>query len=345
MPGSQVYWHLCRSNSVVVKLFLDKGADPNMGRDLMGTPLMIRAGSARPTAAEGDEGRVAQLLISAGADIDYIHNDRPLTTALMLTAVSGSMKVAQTLLESGASLTARDTNGMSVLRYAAQGHHEAMVRLIINYIRQGKAPGTTVHAELDWRTPGDETPLMLALCGAMDCPFGVVAALLEHGVGSRQGHPTVVGSYPDAIQLAIGTYSLPIFRAVFKFCCPDENERWNSLGKTALPLAVALNQEDVVQYLLRKGANADGPAHRSGFKLGTPLHIAISEGYVEVVKVLLAHGTDVELVLQLQPNLIQDIQGTEGAKEMTELLVSRMCGGLLATYGPRKLRKRQKRCS
>lgn len=179
------------------------------------------------------------------------------------------------------------------------------------------------------------TPLMLALSGTLDCPFEVIAALLEHGVGSRQGHSTVVGPYPGAVQLAVGTYSLPVFRAVFKFCCLDEKERWNGLGKTALPLAVALNQADVVQYLLGKGADADGPAHRSGFKLGTPLHIAISEGYVEVAEVLLAHGADVELVLQLQPNLIQDIQGTEGAKEMTELLVSRISEDLLATYGPR----------
>ncbi|KAL2816436.1 ankyrin repeat-containing domain protein [Aspergillus cavernicola] len=65
-------------------------------------------------------------------------------------------------------------------------------------------------------------------------------------------------------------------------------ERGNRWGKTALSLAARCEAGDMVQCLLAAGANPNFYLHPPS----SPLNRAVFAGYVDIIKVLLAHGAD-----------------------------------------------------
>lgn len=65
-------------------------------------------------------------------------------------------------------------------------------------------------------------------------------------------------------------------------------------GQTAAMWAAAAGHKEVVQVLIDAGADFDTPLKRSGF---TPFFFAVREGQTGVVRLLLANGADVNLVM------------------------------------------------
>lgn len=69
-----------------------------------------------------------------------------------------------------------------------------------------------------------------------------------------------------------------------------ENQRLVDRQTTALMLAARKNNEKMVDFLLKKGANPDLASNSPG---QTPLHIAASQGYIEIVRLLLKKGASI----------------------------------------------------
>ncbi len=73
-------------------------------------------------------------------------------------------------------------------------------------------------------------------------------------------------------------------------CTPDLIRAWSPDGVTALHLACFYGQEDAVARLLEAGADPSARAHDEAGR--TPLEEAARTGQENIVRLLLAHGTE-----------------------------------------------------
>ena len=107
----------------VVQLLLDKGADPNEASTRMGfTPLH--------GAASGSHKYVVQLLLERGAEPNRITKDGYQETPLHLAAERGQLDVVKMLLDGGANSHATDYYGRTPMQQAADKGHSEVVKLL-----------------------------------------------------------------------------------------------------------------------------------------------------------------------------------------------------------------------
>jgi uncharacterized protein len=127
----------------MVRLLLDKGADPNGAMAIPDwTPIFW-------AATEG-ETEIVKLLLDKGADVN--REDRTKQTALYLAAVKRHWEVVKLLLDRGAHPDASDyEDGATALVMAAQDGNLEMAKLLLD-------KGADVNAT----AIGDETPLTYA---------------------------------------------------------------------------------------------------------------------------------------------------------------------------------------
>jgi ankyrin repeat protein len=186
-----------------------------------------------------------------------------------------------------------------VIKAANEGNRDALNRLLADD-----------PAIVNARTPQGETPLMAALYrGHID----FVDALLEAGTtldvfaAAALGRTDVLQELIAADPSLVGAYAYdgwtPLHLAAF-FGHRHVVERLiaagadlnaisrNGLKNTALNAAIAGKHPDVAMLLI--GAEADVTIADSGGY--TPFHIAAEEGFVPVVKALLARGADAHAV-------------------------------------------------
>lgn len=100
------------------------------------------------------------------------------------------------------------------------------------------------------------------------------------------------GEYLRAILAGVRSGHLNIINVLLQ----AKEESLQSLGmfqEEMLWEAVRHNQEGVIGMLLDNGVNVNAPPYADGRDHGTALHIAASQGYHQLVQILLNHGADV----------------------------------------------------
>ena len=120
-------------------------------------------------------------------------------------------------------------------------------------------------ADLNARTPVNETPLMLA------------AFFSEEG---QSGAGRGFERHERAVRMLV-----------------DAGAQIENLPHHYTPLAYAAykGNERIVQYLLERGARVDGDAQRGGTYVNTPLMMAAIQGHEHVVRILLRAGADTNI--------------------------------------------------
>jgi ankyrin repeat protein len=136
-----------KGNAEIVKLLLDKGADPNLAEGGGGTPLMyasmsdnsdcvrflLKAGAkvnAKDTDGVPSLQRASvycrpdsvKLLLQNRADPNATANDG--STAIMYAAREGNIEITRSLIAAGADVTKLDKDGYSALRWAREQKHK-----------------------------------------------------------------------------------------------------------------------------------------------------------------------------------------------------------------------------
>jgi hypothetical protein len=123
-----------------VQSWLERGLDPNMLADRIGTGLMIAAWEGNVPMME--------LFVARGADVNAVN--RKDETALMLAAWQGQLEAVRWLLERGARIN-RTGLKWSALHYAVFNGKDEVARYLLDR-------GAAINA----RSPNASTPLMMA---------------------------------------------------------------------------------------------------------------------------------------------------------------------------------------
>lgn len=260
--------------------------------------------------ARNRTGEIAEFLLTLGADLETRTEDGE--TPLMMALYDGKADSVRRLLARGASPVAKDKNGMTALMVAAyQGHKEAFKMLLDRYpggvsvnIRDNK--GRTA---LRWAAKGGNLPIvemLLArggLCHIVDSEgeTPLMSAARAGNVNMAQamlktGKARVTAQGFDGRTALIwamkgnryGNSQLAMVRLLVDNGAEVNAKAKN--GETAFSLAMEKKKNDVVSYLLDKGANAGGT------DIGNmSLMEAVRQNNLLVVKLLLRKGADTNM--------------------------------------------------
>ncbi|KAH7011275.1 hypothetical protein EDB80DRAFT_711484 [Ilyonectria destructans] len=122
-----------KDHDEIVRLLLEKGADPETENTIIGTKPLSWA------AARGHEGAV-KLLLEKGANIESSSSSG--WTPLLWAADNGHEAVVKLLLEKGANIESSASDGWTPLSRAANNGHEAVVNLL--QLHKGQSSSTTL---------------------------------------------------------------------------------------------------------------------------------------------------------------------------------------------------------
>ena len=283
-----------------VKLMLASGANPNQSGGELGNPL-------QSAAAWGNEAVVTTLLASgafvnqtggswhapiiaasrvhdpkiskaivcrllqAGANVKITTGNG--LTALHAAAYMGLTEVIECLLEHGAEINARDDDGRTPLYSACNGNNEEAIRALID-------KGADVNAV----SAIGMSPLHELAYHGSDA---LVNLLLDHGadVNARESHG-YTALHKAAWEGHISTIELLLSRGA------DVDAR-DVKDFTPLASAVMSGHTKAVAYLMTIGANT---LPMKNDRAWTLLHLASRDGHEDVIKFLLANGSDVNAV-------------------------------------------------
>ncbi|BCR89040.1 ankyrin repeat protein [Aspergillus chevalieri] len=192
-------------------------------------------------------------------------------TAVHAAAKRGDKEIIELLISQGADLEAKDAALMTALHYACEECHLDAIETLLNSKMNINAPGS------DKRTP--------LICAAAMGKLSAVELLLKKKASSRcideagmtslhwaafNGHTEIVSLLDQKKGLSAMT---------------------NIAGRTALHLSVMNSQFAVVELLLRKEDVSLEARCDSGL---TPLHYACIANNVEITRLLLTAGSDIE---------------------------------------------------
>jgi uncharacterized protein len=290
---------------------------------------LMGATAGRPPLIEavrnGDRDAVRGLL-QKGANVNEAEADG--TTALHWASYRDDPQSADTLLKGGANVNAANDLGATPLWIASQNGSESMVRRLLDAgakpnlaLLLGETPlmvaartGNPAVVELlaakgadvNARGPRNQTALMWAV--AQKHPE-VVKVLLAHGanVQARSASWTDVEAVPphgylpynkaiphgNDTALMFASLAGDVASAKLLVAAGANVNDTDAWGVSATTMAAHSKFEDLVEFLLEKGANPS--ADEAGF---SALHLAIMQRSTRMVSALLEHGANANAPLR-----------------------------------------------
>lgn len=245
-----------RNRSRHVQILLEHGAHIEAADDAGRTALTFAAG--------WEQHEVVKLLIDNGANVNHQSGDQQ-NTPLMAAARSGSLKCAKILLDNGALLEAKNSNGNTALFEASESNETEMLRLLIDR-------GCSMDGK---DNEGNTAMLKTVNAGHIEC----LQILIEAGATSGPSHHV----WELALLLAAEKGNVACLRLLLPKASPNVT---NGDGKTGVMLAVANGHIECARLLL--DAKADVDTIDSSGK--TALHHAAVHNQPECLKLLLDRG-------------------------------------------------------
>lgn len=347
---SALLWATYHSASDLAKELLAKGADPNVANGFGMTPLL--------QASRNGDVATLRALLDAGADLAQASRDGE--TPLMAAARAGSEPCVALLLERGADPNAAESmDEQTALMWAtAEGHHAIVDRLLA----AGADPNrkarvselSTRSMRTDFPTGGFAALHWAARNGDEALVRKLVAAGADVNLQNGDGaSPLMLAIVNDRFDLAGTLLELgadanegSLYQAIEMRDAPTD---WRARDGSRLRAnhPNTLTALDLVRRLLDAGADPNKPysgqVHSASMccdtkGYGTPLFRAAVAADVETLRLLVAHGADVEWTPKRVPGMpampFGDYTG------LTPLMAAINGGkGLLMAGGPGDIRE------
>lgn len=246
-------------------------SDPKAISDIVSTKVYYFSGFT-PLHAAAESGNVplVKQLLDAGASIDAIDSDG--ATPLFYAAMEGWVDVVRVLLDRQANPQLAKKNGMTPLHiWAANAFSEEIGELLL-----AKGVGVNV------KTKNSDTPLLLA--AQFDKP-SAISVLLKHGADVSAKDKYGWMPLHNAVTF---TDNVKVVEMLIDHGADIEKTVGD--GYTPLILAAKYDHKLVADYLIGKKANIN--AHESFFHL-TPLHFAVGTTDIDLAKLLIQRGADI----------------------------------------------------
>jgi uncharacterized protein len=275
-------WALSQRHTAIVDELIRNKADVNLASKTGSTPLMFAAqGSLKST----------RLLLAAGALPNTQHPDNG-QTALIVASTMGNTDIVEALLENGADPNIRDGNSFTALHAAVRdsdygtdrGGRVSAAATVKVLLAHGADPNArlnqkgrqSVRAVNEIAFQG-ATPLALAAeVNSLDAIKELVKAGADPNIATEQGTTPLMlaaGAGTDVQRMrSVEERTLALETAKFLIGQGVDVNAVGQFGWTALHCATYQGLNDVIEFLVSKGAKID-----AFDKLGqTPLSISLS---------------------------------------------------------------------
>ena len=308
-----LHWAVLAGDAAMVDVLLKAGAKVNARNRYGITPLAL--------AAQDGDLEVMTRLIEAGGDVNAtrVAGD----SVLMTAARTGNAEAVRLLVRHGADVHVHEsTLGETALAWAAAENHPAVVAVLVESGADANGRSTALtFPEFQWqglsmvkaRLPrGGWTPLMhAARQGALDG----VRALADHGADINLRDPdgmtalvaAIINAHYDVASLLLDRGADPnigdMTGMAALYALVDMRTLANMQGRPAPKLVDATDTLTLFNKLIEKGADPNarlsrtiiGRHHGQGDPLlsegATPLHRAAKSLDVEMMRLLLEHGS------------------------------------------------------
>jgi uncharacterized protein len=314
---SALHWAVYHNDVALIDRLLASGADAAAKNDYGATPMS--------EAAVVGNVQVLHKLLAAGADVESANADGQ--TALMVIARTSNIEAARLLISRGANVNTREQwRGQTALMWAAAESQPAMVRLLVEHKADVNARSNvndwqrqvTAEPRMQARPSGGFTPLLYAARkGCLEC----VRILLKAHADKNLADPDGV----TPMLMAVTNFNFDV--AALLVQQGANVDKWDAWGRAPLYAAVDLNtlptggrsdrpsldktsSLELIKMILEAGANPNlqlklFPPYRSLrddrgadglLTIGTtPLVRASKAGDVAAMRLLVAHGANLEL--------------------------------------------------
>ena len=314
---SALHWAVYHNDVDLVDRLIAAGAHVNAKNDYGATPLS--------EAAVVGNVQVIRKLLAAGADVEAPNGDGQ--SVLMIIARTSNVEAAKLLIGKRANVNAVEQwRGQTPLMWAVAEAQPAMVKLLVEHGAKVNARSTvnvwerqvTAEPRMQARPSGGFTPLLYAARkGCLEC----AQILIKAGADKDLNDPDNVSP------LLLATLNFNFDVAAFLVKQGANVNKWDTWGRSPIYAAVDMNTLptggradrpsldkttglELIGILLDAGANPNlqlklFPPYRSLrddrgadtlLSVGTtPLVRAAKAGDVEAMKLLIAHGANVDL--------------------------------------------------
>ncbi|XP_026854841.2 ankyrin repeat and SOCS box protein 2-like [Electrophorus electricus] len=294
-----------RKHLACVQYLLEKGADPNLANSQWETPLY-------KACEKGFEEAVGLLLrYGATATKSCVQGGTPLHEAV----INKNLQVCKMLLQSGAKLMSRNIYGIDSLFTAAQcGATEVLSFLLMKGADVNTQANDGASALFEACKNGHEEVVGILLSKRADVNKSNKAGLLPIHVAAKNGHDGIVAMLiPRTSRAKIRHCGIsPLHLAAERnrddiletlinagmdvnFILSDNwSKMYEDRRSTALYFAVVNSNNEAAAMLLEAGANPN-------LDIFNPLLVAVRKSCLEMVKLLVKHGANVNAVLPTHP--------------------------------------------
>uniref|UniRef100_A0A3Q2PDV5 Ankyrin repeat and SOCS box containing 2 n=1 Tax=Fundulus heteroclitus TaxID=8078 RepID=A0A3Q2PDV5_FUNHE len=261
-----------RSNAAIVATLLNRGVAVNTHCIMGWTPLQ--------ECVVQSNMEICEMLLKAGAKLNLrnMYGITPLFTA----AQNGQLAALRFLIKHGADVNTQADDGATALYEAAKMGHEEAVQLLLSQNADANKPGKTGLLPLHIAAQRGSDAIV-----AMLIPATSKARVRRTGISPL--HLAADRNRDDILEMLI--------EAGFDVnaqLSPERMRLYEDRRSTALYFAVINNNMEAVRMLLDAGADPNLDMFR-------PLMVASRVGLIQIVKLLVEHGADINADIPTHP--------------------------------------------
>ena len=273
---------------------IEAGSDANAVNDAGASPLFE---AMRAQAAD-----VARVLISKGANVNFVNEQNIGATPLMMAAAYNNAELVNLLIANDADVNLADSNGDPAINWAAYYGYTNIAELLLQADANTEQVGHGNPRQIAMRRGHQDFVGLMARLADVPLPSPNTALLIDAiTAGNMEAveDALAIGASANAtdftgrpiLGLAARTGNAELVKRLVS--AGADVDAVDEIGFTALMEATRDGKVNVVKFLLETGANPNHRSEASALYLA-PMHMAGLSGGADMVQILADAGADID---------------------------------------------------